>query len=142
MTSLGLFIQGPFSHVWFRYIQPFFAERILPRISATYFAKKQHFRIAVASVFFDLIAMDTPLISAQLFVAGLMNSKWKISEGWRNLKEKLMTALKCNWGLQPFFNFVVYYLVPRQLRATCDLLYAVVFSSIFSYIENQWKGGE
>ena len=43
-----------------------------------------------------------------------------------------------HWGLQPLVYILIYYFVPVHLRATCDLTYAVIFSSLFSYIENAW----
>lgn len=98
MTSLGFFISGPFSHVCFRYIYPYFVEKILPKLSPKYFAKEEAFRIACACVLFDLIVKDVLLITTELYLAGLIESGWVLGKAFENVKEKLMTMMILNLG--------------------------------------------
>ena len=37
MTALGFFVSGPIAHIWFRYIQPYFADVILLKYGRKYF---------------------------------------------------------------------------------------------------------
>lgn len=90
----------------------------------------------MASVIFDLTCMDVPLLSTQLFIAGLLESGWNFWEGWNNVKLKALTTVYLNCGFTPLSLILIYYFVPVYLRATVNLLYGVFFSGIISYIEN------
>jgi len=49
------------------------------------FLESKTWNIAFASIMFDLVCMDVPLISMQLFSSGLIDSKGNYTEGFKNV---------------------------------------------------------